>query len=526
MFQSNTRRSLKSWYDDLARDREEYLTRAEKASELTLPWYIRKDGTKNAKLETPYQSIGAEGVTNLGSRLVMVLMPPNRPLFRLRIARKIIEAASAEQKEKLITECNTGLSRIERETTGLIEGTGDRTNLYAGMLHLLIAGNVLLHVTPENMKVHSLRNYVVQRDAEGNALVIIVKESVAYEALPKRVRKVIKERGLTREEDIEQQSGEAYNYDVYTCVKRYKDRWLVRQECEDMVVGGAGSYPLDECPWLPLRLYRSEEEDYGRGYVEQYHGSLYCLSVLSKAIIEASGAAAKVIFLVHPNATTKINSLAKADNLAFVQGNKNDIDVLQTEKYNDLQVAEKQVASLTQQLSKVFLMNTAIQRDAERVTAEEIRYMAQELETALGGLYSVLAKEFQKPYITLRLKYFMEADLLDDFPKGVEPEVITGVDALGRGQDANTLVQFGQTVFKTLPPEAVSSYINVPGYLKALAAAYGIDDTTVLKSEEQLMQERQQAQQQQMIQAAIPNAVNAGGKLLEKQMETGGIQNE
>lgn len=520
MSRSNLR-SLKSWYDDLDKERTSYLDRAESASSFTLPWYIRKDGIKDAKLKTPYQSVGAEGVTNLASRLVMVLMPPNRPLFRLRIARKVIEASDNQDKEKLLTEVNAGLSRIEREVTGLIESTGDRTNLYSAMLHLLIGGNVLLHVTQESMKVYSLHNYVVQRDADGNVLVVIVKETAAYEALPKRVRKAIR-LNRSMDADAEETAGAPYEYDLYTCVKRYKDRWIVRQECEDIGVGTPGTYPLDACPWLPLRLYRSEEEDYGRGYVEQYHGSLHCLTVLNEAITQAAGAASKIIFLVHPNATTKINSLAKADNLSFVQGSKTDIDVLQVEKYNDLQVAKAQVQELTSQLSKVFLMNTAIQRDAERVTAEEIRYMAQELETALGGLYSVLAKEFQRPYILLRLKYFQDSGKIDPFPRGVEPEIVTGVDALGRGQDANTLVQFGQTVFKTLPPESVAAYINISGYLKALAAAYGIDDTVVLKGDDQIRQEQQQAQQQQMLSAAIPNAVTQGGQLMQKTMETGG----
>ena len=174
---------------------------------------------------------------------------------------------------------------------------------------------------------------------------------------------------------------------------------------------------------------------------------------------------------------------------------------------------------LTQQLSKVFLMNTSIQRNADRVTAEEIRYMAQELETALGGLYSVLAKELQKPYITLRVKYLQDQDKLPPFADGVTPEVVTGVDALGRGQDANTLIQYGQQIFKTLPPDAIMSYVNLPGYMRSLAAAYGIDDTTILKDEQQIQLEQHQNQQQQMIQQALPNAINAGGRILETKLK-------
>lgn len=513
---SRYKRDLKSWYDELASSRTAYLNRAEKVSEQTLPWYVKADGTQGQTLESVYQSVGAEGVHNLASKLIMVLMPPNRPMFRLRVARKIIEEAAQSNKGDMLTEVNSGLSRIETETTGLIEGTGDRTQLYSAMTHLIISGNVLLYIKPDGMKVYSLRNYVVQRDPDGNPLVIIVKEEIAEEALPVKVRRAIKPAALI---NGDQTTGDFKIYELYTAIVRKNDGWHVRQECEGITVGKPGTYPLDECPWLPLRLYRSEEEDYGRGYVEQYYGSLFCLTELSKAVLQASAAASKILFLVHPASTTKADTLTKADNLSFVQGNAADIDVLQLDKLNDLKVAQAQIQELNQQLSKVFLMNTSIQRNAERVTAAEIRFMAQELETSLGGLYSVLAKEFQKPYITLRIKYFQADKRIDPFDKNVKVEIITGVDALGRGQDANTLVQYGTQIFKTLPPQAVMSYVNIPGYLKSLAAAYGIDDTAILKSEQQIAEEQQQAQQQQLLQQGLPAVINAGGKILDTQMK-------
>lgn len=48
-------------------------------------------------------------------------------------------------------------------------------------------------------------------------------------------------------------------------------------------------------------------------------------------------------------------------------------------------------------MSFAFLLNSAVQRQGERVTAEEIRYVAGELEDTLGGVYSILAQELQLP---------------------------------------------------------------------------------------------------------------------------------
>ena len=40
---------------------------------------------------------------------------------------------------------------------------------------------------------------------------------------------------------------------------------------------------------------------------------------------------------------------------------------------------------------------------------EEIRYMASQLETALGGVYSLLSQEFQLPLVQLLMKRMSKA---------------------------------------------------------------------------------------------------------------------
>ncbi|WP_416142518.1 portal protein [Escherichia coli] len=47
--------------------------------------------------------------------------------------------------------------------------------------------------------------------------------------------------------------------------------------------------------------------------------------------------------------------------------------------------------------------NSAVQRTGERVTAEEIRYVASELEDTLGGVYSILSQELQLPLVRVLL---------------------------------------------------------------------------------------------------------------------------
>ena len=111
------------------------------------------------------------------------------------------------------------------------------------------------------------------------------------------------------------------------------------QDVKGIVIeSSSGEYPIDKSPWLPLRYTRIDGEDYGRGFVEEYIGDLKSLESLTKAIVEGSAAAAKVLFMVNPNGTTRARTLAEAPNGAIVQGSDGDVSVLQLNKFNDFRV--------------------------------------------------------------------------------------------------------------------------------------------------------------------------------------------
>jgi hypothetical protein len=80
----------------------------------------------------------------------------------------------------------------------------------------------------------------------------------------------------------------------------------------------------------------------------------------------------------------------------------------------------------------------------------------------------------------------------------VRPQIIAGVNALGRGQDRESLTQFIQTLAQTIGPEATMKHVDPAEYIKRLAAAQGIDVLNLIKTEDKLKQEMQQ--QQQMMQ--------------------------
>ena len=86
-------------YTNLSADRSSFLDRARTASEITIPSLLPEQGHSGSSiLPTPYQSIGAEGINNLASKLLLSLLPPNSPFFRLVIDDAELEALVADQK--------------------------------------------------------------------------------------------------------------------------------------------------------------------------------------------------------------------------------------------------------------------------------------------------------------------------------------------------------------------------------------------------------------------------------------------
>jgi hypothetical protein len=272
---------------------------------------------------------------------------------------------------------------------------------------------------------------------------------------------------------------------------------LWHQEALDKkIVGTEGKAPKDASPWLVLRLNTADGESYGRGRVEEFLGDLRSLEALAQALVEGSAAAAKVIFLVSPSSVTKPQTLAQAGNGAIVQGRPDDIGVIQVGKTADFATASNMITTLERRISDAFLVLTV--RQSERTTAEEVRLTQMELESQLGGLFSLLTVEFLIPYLNRKLLVLQRSGELPRIPKDlVRPTIVAGINALGRGQDRESLTTFITTIAQVLGPEALMKFINADEAIKRLAAAQGIDVLNLVKSMDQQQQEQQAAQQHQ-----------------------------
>lgn len=515
-------------YSQLSSLRDPFLTRARDCAKLTIPTLIPPAGASGStRYSTPYQGVGARGVNNLASKLLLTLLPPNSPFFRLVIEEDKIRQ-QLMQNVQMKTEIDVALGKIERRVMLELEGNGSRVGLFEALKHLIVGGNVLLFLPEKGgVKVFHLDGYVCKRDPQGKVLEIITKESTVPQALSPKIRAIA---NLNDKEGADDASKKAFEntVDIYTKVQLSEDgeSWIVDQEVNGFIIPDShGTYKLDSTPWLPLRLISIDGEDYGRGYVEEYLGDLISLEALTKAIVQGSVAAARVLFLVRPNGSTKARVIAEAPNGEVVTGDANEVTALHLEKYNDFRVALECMKEITGRLSFAFLLNAAVQRQAERVTASEIMYMAGELEDALGGMYALLAQELQLPLVQRLMAVLTRQGKLPEIPKGlVKPLVITGVEALGRSHEMQKLQTFLQQI-APLGEQAVSR-LNIGNYLSRCAVNVGMDITGLIKSEEEIAAERQQLMQQQMMQQAVPQMIGKGADYMraanEMQQQQGG----
>jgi len=493
--------TAKERYSKLLTNREHFLDRAEECSELTIPSLIKPDGfTSSSDLYNPFQSVGARGVNNLASKLLLLLLPPNSPFFRLSItgdAKKELE-----QNKEMKTDIEKSLSVIEKEVSSKIEQLALRVSVFEALKHLIVGGNVLTYLPKKgSMRVFPLSQYVVRRDASGNVLEIVIKELTSILSLGKEIAaQVISDPEYKEDEDVE----------VYTHVYKLDDNdFYVCQEVNGIKIPSSiGKFKKERMPYQALRMVRVDNEDYGRGYVEEFLGDLKSLEGLSQALVESAAASSKIVFMVRPNSVTRKKDLAQTRNGDIITGTQDDVSVLQAQKQYDLQVVEKSIAKLEERMSYAFLLHTAIQRDAERVTAQEIRYMAEQLETAMGGIYSLLSQEFQLPLVAILMKRMEQASEIPTLPKGtVQPTIITGIEALGRGNDLQKLREFVAEIgnLAQINPQVVQA-LNPDDLIKRIAIGLGIDTDGLLKSPEQLAQEAEaqaeQAEQQQVMQMA------------------------
>lgn len=482
-------------WEALSGQRRGFINRCELYSSYTLPKICPQDSyDQNVhELTHDFQSVGAQATNHLANKIMLALFAPSRPFFR---------ADPDEQMQREIEEMGVDpsqvamqLAKAEKDAVKHLDQLAMRPKMYEVLKHLIITGNVLLWLDPDKTRVLGIKKYVVRRNAVGEVIEILIGDRVLVDELDADVQAVIRDKDPSKEVN---------HFRWFKRDSQTKD-FHMTQWVNDQQLGKEfdGKWPEARMPFRVLTWDLSDGADYGTGLVEDYRGDFAALSALSKAQVIGAVLSSEFRWLVNPGGMTKPEDLERSENGSALPGLENDISLIQSGKSSDLQTTLNVNAEYVNRVSRGFLLGASLVRNAERVTAEEIRLLANELETALGGAYSRLAVDIQLPMAL----WLMDLIGLTTEGSGFNPTVVTGLEALSRSGDLEEL----KALFMDLSlmgqlPESLQARIKWQSVMSAFAAARRIDASDFLKGDAEVAQEQQAAQQAQMEQQIAQGA--------------------
>lgn len=503
--------------------RQNKMLRVRECVDLVMPTLLPETGhTEDQELPIPYSSDAARGTAGLGSRIATSIYPVNEvPFFQLDVTGLLSNPTDMAQFA-----ADTGLDPVtihelisqqaanfERLIRSRIDASNLRPALITAAQHLIVVGDCLLYVGEDNTyTVYRLDQYVVHRDMDGSVRFIILCEWVDQEHPPEILASV---------------SGQAQNGLVkgrpgyephFTKVEKIGDSWTVTKEYK----GNKYDTGHTEIPrHYALRWSELIGENYGRSLCEENIGLLRTCEALTVALVEAIAASAYFLIGVSPTGVTKVEDIKDRQSGDTVPARRDDVFPITAELTAQIAEIRAALTEVQRQVARLFLDDIAIQPTGERVTATQINALANAMDTALGGTFTALARDVQRPIALRNIEDLRRENKLPDDIKRlidenkVQIRVRTGLEALGRQIEAAKLEGLAREL-AVYPPEAQAE-MNWGGFLRRRWTASGLDPTGIILTPEERQARQQQAQQAAVQQAAAEQAIKSAGAVAEQQ---------
>lgn len=498
------KKAARQW-GELDNKRRMLLTRWERYASYTLPRICLPShfNEKSDELKHDWQAVGAQAVNHVVNKLMLALFAPSRPFMRLELTADARAQLAEQVDEAMIDDI---LSEGERKAMKQMDTRGDiRPALFTGLANLVVTGNTC-YKFPESSKdkfrcLYS-RDWAVQRSGSGDILRLAVREKYAFAELEPKVQDAYRLQRPGQKPDDE------VTHYVIIC-RNERGGYELKQFINDAYLGPEFDGAYKDYAALPYKVITwqlADNADYGSGLVEDFAGDFAAISAMSEAQIKAAILACEFRWLVNPAGFTKPEDLEDSENGAALSGNEKDITPLTPGNGQNLQVIGSVLSDYVRRVGQGFLMASAVTRDAERVTAQEIRQQATELETSLGGAYTRIAVELQTPIAVFLLD---EIKLKID-GKSISLSIVTGLDALSRSGDLDALRSALADInqVNALPPQAVQ-WLNLGAIYSTIINGHGLPAGKYVKDQQTVQQEQQAqaaAEQQQQVNAAAAQA--------------------
>jgi hypothetical protein len=384
----------------------------------------------------------------------------------------------------------------EAEAIAVLDRRAVRPKLYQAGRHLIVTGNALLELGKEDMRVYSLRNFCVKRMANGKVHTIAIQECVKFDELEPEVKALVP--GKNRDAEVR----------LYRVICRQDNgSYHMRQAVDEVQLPDdrfGGKWPEAKLPYRVLAWDLADEADYATGLVEDYIGDFEALSALSESSLDGAVLTTEMRWLLNPGSSMTIQEFQKSRNGDAIPGQKDDLVAVSGGDPRSIEIALKVIEAYSQRIARGFLLQSALTRNAERVTAEEVRALAMELETAHGGVYSQLGVSWQGPVAHWCLASIDLSVNGADF----EVTVITGLEALTRNAQLEKLrAALGDLALLEQLPDGLKARLNYQAIAGFVGAGRGINLLPFLKNDEQVRKEQEQSMRDQ---AATQAGVAAG----------------
>lgn len=501
---NGSKRTARDVYGRLVKssNRDQVCARARELAELTCHEVFPPESYKvGDDLPGNNQSLNSYLLCNLSSIIMFLAFPPGQPIMRVEAIDYEVQQQINDEPE-LWAKMLVALSMWEQAHRKRFQATVMATVYEEYIKLLLLSGNAMWkHLKLDHPTYHRPDCYVVKRQRDGQALIVIHEEKCSMMALDEDVQQAIE-----AEEADKQAGSDKDEWDreviIYSCQKLVTSEdgeksWLYWQETEKgtFIPDSEVETDINTPPMWAGQLIPIPGSDWGRGYAERYRGDLFANEAQSASINDIAAFMAWVIAFVKPGSASNIKQVREAPNLSVLPGHGDDVTVMTTQKSADLNGLSAVNENVARRLSRAFLAQSSVQRTGERVTAEEIVRLGNELDKAMGGVYTGIAQTNQRP-IFLRAIALNEEEnpKLPPLPKQLAVQVITGSDAMGARTEAQTLREFIAAVNEA-EPAAKTGLINPMDFTRRLAAAMGIKLDGLVPTDEQFAQGQQQQQQ-------------------------------
>lgn len=461
-------------------------------------------------------------VDNFDSKLHRTLFPVNRSFFMFDVPTK--------QLEELGVDAVAANTAVEKAVAGCMDIL-KKKRLYSVLPSLFenctVTGNGLLYMGlsfSDKIQFISPADFVWRRTASGDVREIIIREVIALEDVhDKDLKKALIEDAKV--DFSKHKSEDNNNAGVLEAVQAYiyvqidhTGKQLISRYVGPYKVGKTITKSANEPIFIPVAPTLPVKSQYGIGKVKNAVSSILQIRNATQAYNNMNNLIASMKIAIAPSAYNAVKDSASNTGSKYIPLKSADDMKLMPWGNVNMQGTDNSFQIAKSEISRIFQMDSGLVRDAERVTAEEIRLLAEELNAANADLLSSYADQLQEPLVKYALYHLeledSEGNSVTDAIKELEVRILTGTEAIGKVSESDNLSTMLVEVSRLKDiPEDVRPMLKIDNIVKMYAQGRGLQTAEIVKSQEEMAQEAQAAKEsQQEAQAAEMQAQAMNGQ--------------